>query len=408
MKKNTVKVLLISAAIAVVVIAAIVFSILLRSDSHGLNAFDRAKVVATAGGEKVTMGEYVMGLNNALSYYSYYGITYTPTQEMKDSIIESLLLKKLYIAKLKELGLGLTAEELASCKKTAKDQLASLEESIGQQLSTSGNFSTAALQSQINDYFTRQLGMSKAKYVAYIEEEEKAELAYEKIYAYYEEQLKSFTEEELIAFYDKTALENYGENYAAGDYSTNMSWYQQGYYSVPPLYVPENFIYVDVVRLTADTEEALNEKLAELTDPKAFTALAASSDNTADVYVGSVSIPAPFAIGENDSSYVCDYADLYATASAMEIGEIKLVTEPTTTTNDDGTETTTYTGTFILRAEGSMCENGAATGIVDIDYYSGVRDTVKEEFEASRFTDITTSWLADKQVDEAVYAYQAA
>ena len=68
MKKKNLKTLLIIVVVAVLVAAVIVFSILLRKDARGLTTFDRAKVVASAGGQNVTMGEFVLGLDNALSY----------------------------------------------------------------------------------------------------------------------------------------------------------------------------------------------------------------------------------------------------------------------------------------------------------------------------------------------------
>ena len=406
MKKKTLNTILISAAIAVVVIAAIVFSILLRPDAHGLNAFERSKVIATASGQSVTMGEYAMGLSSTLSYYSYYGITYTPDQATQDSVIEDLLLQKLYIAKLDELGLSLTAEELAACKMTAKDQLASLEESIGKQLSTSSNFSTASVQSQINDYFSRQLGMTKAQYVAYVEQEEKAELAAEKVKAYYEAQTKNYSEEELLAYYNEYVTESYGDDYTEGNYSTYMSMYTLGYYTVPWLYVPEGFIYVDIVQIDAETEDEINELYATLESGATFADLVGDSRNTATMHLSG--IEGPYAIGEGDASYVAGYADLYAVASEMEIGETKLVIEPETKTDDDGNETTTYAGYIILRTEGNLCENGAQYGVVDIDCYEGVRDQVASGFESTRFNEITTLWLADKWVDASAYAYTGA
>ena len=172
MKKKNLKVLLIVIAVAIVVIAAAVFASLLRKDGRGMNAFDRSKVVATGGGQSITMGELAMGLDNSINYYhQYYNTTYTGDElkQLQENVAKDLLLQKIYASKATELGIGLTAEEIATCKKTASDQLATLEETIGKQLSTSGNFSNANLQTQINEYFTRQLGMNKSQYKAYIE-----------------------------------------------------------------------------------------------------------------------------------------------------------------------------------------------------------------------------------------------
>lgn len=408
MKKKTVKTILIAALVAVVVIAAIVLSILLREDSRGLNAFDRSKVVATAGGQSVTMGEYVMAMDNTLSLYSYYGISYTPDQAMQDDIIESLLLNKLYLVKLRELGLSLTAEELATCKQTAKDQLASIENSIGQQLVNSGNFSTGALQSRVNEYFTRTLGMTKSQYVSYVEQEQQASLAKEKVSAYYESQTKNYTDAELLAYYEDTVTKNYASDYQAGDYSSYMQMYTVGYYSYPSLYVPEGFIYVDLIQIEAATEDEINAFYAELEGGKTFEELAADSRNTASMQSAAVSVAGPYAIGEGDYAYVADYEGLFETASALEVGAVTLVIEPVTATAEDGTESTTYVGYIIRRAEGAMCENGAAFGVVDIDYYDGVRASFQSSFETSRFNEITDAWLADKWVSDAVYAYTGA
>ena len=402
MKKN-VRNILIGVAVAVVVIAVVVVSILLRPDANGLNAFDRSKVIAKAGGQSVTLGEYQMALNNAMSYYSYYGMDYTMTQTEKDDILDGLLVNKLYIAKMNELGLSLTAEEKAECRKAAQDQLASLEESIGQQLATSGNFSSAALQSRINDYFTRQLGMSKSQYVSYIENQQIASRAMELLQEYYKDQTDTYTEDELLAYYREIASEGM-ENYSTGAYSSNMQMYSIGYSSVPALYVPEGFLYTDVVRIADQTPAVLNEINASLENGTTFEELIADERNTAPMHSAAYPVEGPYAIGEGDTAYVSAYADLYQTVSEMQVGEVKFVLDTVTNTADDGTETESSVGYFLRRAEGSFCENGASFGVVDIDYYDGVREVVESAFKSSRFVAITDSWLTDRWVDASVYA----
>ena len=80
MKKNTLKTILIAVAVTAVVIAVVVFAILLQKDAHGLNAFERGKVVASVDKYSVTMGEYVSAIDSSLSYYSYFGLTYPEDQ----------------------------------------------------------------------------------------------------------------------------------------------------------------------------------------------------------------------------------------------------------------------------------------------------------------------------------------
>ena len=69
MNKKTVRNILIGVAVALVILLIIVFSILLRKDANGLNAFDRNKVVASAAGESITMREYAMALSNSHGVY---------------------------------------------------------------------------------------------------------------------------------------------------------------------------------------------------------------------------------------------------------------------------------------------------------------------------------------------------
>lgn len=403
MKKN-VRNIVIGVCVALVIIAVVVVSILLRPDTNGLNAFDRSKVVAKAGGQSITLGEYHMALNNAMSYYSYYGITYNLTQEEKDDIIDGLLINKLYVAKMRELGLDLTAEQKAEARKTAQEQLSSLEESIGEQLATSGSFSSAALQTRINDYFTRQLGMSKSQYVSYIENQQIAAYAAEIVREHYAADIENYTEDDLLAYYRETASEGM-DNYSLGSYASNMQMYSLGYMSVPALYVPEGFLYTDVVRIADATDAELNELNDKLQSGElTFEEMIEDPRNTAPMHVAANPVPGPYAIGEGDFAYVSAYADLYKTVADMNVGDIRLAVDSTTSTAEDGTETTSNVGYFLRRVDGTFCENGAASGVVSIDYYEGVRDTIENAYRNSRFEDITDSWLTDRWVDATVYA----
>ena len=404
MNKKTLRNILIGVAVALVILLIVVFSILLRKDANGLNVFDRNKVVASAAGQTVTMREYVMALNNTMSYYTYYGMEYSDEElkEMQEGVATQLLTHKVMLQKLDELGLSLTPEELAQCKKTAQDQLAQLEESIGSQLATSGSYSNASVQSRINDYFTNRLGMTKAQYTAFIELQEKAEVAEEKLRTYYESDTQNYTDADLLAYYDEYVTDNYAANYETGTYSMQMYMYQIGYNQIPFLYVPEGFLYVDALSYTADTEEEVKVIEKRLTDGEDFDSIASAAGVTSlhD------KLKAPYAIGESDWGYVLGSAEAYNLAKSLEVGQTDSVIVPNTTTGEDGTETTSsYTIYIVKRVEGNPCENGAAYGIVDIDYYDGVRDQVKSAYEAKRFNDLAEGWLTDKQLSDTIYTY---
>ncbi len=404
MNKKTLRNILIGVAVGLVILLLIVFSILLRKDANGLNAFDRNKVVASAAGQTVTMREYVMALNNTMSYYTYYGLEYSDEElkEMQEGVATQLLSHKVMLQKVDELGLSLTPEELAQCKKTAQDQLTELEESIGSQLATSGSYSNASVQSRINDYFTNRLGMTKAQYTAFIELQEKAEVAEDKLRTYYESDMQNYTDADLLAYYDEYVTDNYAANYETGTYSMQMYMYQIGYNQIPFLYVPEGFLYVDALSYTADTEEEVKVIEKRLADGEDFDSIASAAGVTSlhDT------LKAPYAIGEADWGYVLGSAEAYNLAKSLEIGKADSVIVPNTTTGEDGTETTSsYTIYIVKRVEGNLCENGAAYGIVDIDYYDGVRAQVKSAYEANRFNDLAEGWLTDKQLSDAIYTY---
>lgn len=418
-KKKLVRNIVIAAAAVLVLACVIVLSILLRDDARGLNYFERNKVVASAAGQSVKMGEYAMALDNSLSYYMQYGnATYTDEElkELKTNVLQQLLDQKVYVAKMNELGLNLTAEELDACKKAADDQVTALEESLGKQMSTSGNFSKASLESQINSYFTRQLGMSKSQYKKMIAEQTKASYAAEKLEAYYDEQIKGYTEDELLDYYNTYVTENFGDTYESGMYSMYMQMYEIGYSQMPYLFVPEGFVYVDVIELNDLTEEQIHAFYARYEGGESFEDLQndpLNAKNAADAKV-----KGPYAIGDLDYGYAANDPALYKTASEMEIGEVKLLIAEATeaegtesaapaegTEAAEGTEPVKKTAYLIRRTEGKLCKDGAQTGVVDIDAYEGVRDTIKASYENERFQNITSEWTADAVIDETAYAY---
>lgn len=403
MNKKKLKTLLTICIIALLIIAGVVTAILLRKDARGLTTIQRSKVIASAGGETLTMGEYVLGLDNALNYYStYYGTTYTEdtVREVQDNIIDQLLTSKIAVKKLDELGLSFTAEELAHIKETAKEQLASLEESIGKQMSSSGNFSNAGLQSQINEYFTRQLGMSKSAYLKYVEDQEKAEHAQEKLQEYYKSETQNYTDEDLHAYYDEYVLDTYADGYTEGTYSMQMYMYQIGYSQTPFLYVPEGFIYVDVASYASSNEEEVTNMKKRIDEGESFDDFA----SLAGVTTLHDTLKGPYAIAENEWGYAIGSADAYTLAKGLEIGETGAVIVPAST-SAEGEAPSSYTLYVVRRETGTLCENGADHGIVDIDFYDGVRSTVKSAYESKKFYDIEQGWLTGRNVSDTAYQY---
>jgi len=196
--------------------------------------------------------------------------------------------------------------------------------------------------------------------------------------------------------------ENYADAYSTGTYSMQMYMYQVGYSQTPYLYVPEGFLYIDALTYTGATEDDVKSVQKRLDDGDDFETLS----QLAGVTTMHDALKAPYAIGEGDWGYALGSAEAYNLAKELEIGETGSVIVPTTSTDENGTETTSaYTLYIIRREEGSMCKDGAQFGIVDIDYYDGVRDTVKSAYESNAFHEITQSWMTNKQVSDTVYTY---
>ena len=62
-----------------------------------------------------------------------------------------------------------------------------------------------------------------------------------------------YTEQEILDYYHEN-VESSMDDYMVGSYSTSMMLYQYGY-SLPMLYVPEGFFYVDFIEVSKDRVE---------------------------------------------------------------------------------------------------------------------------------------------------------
>ena len=145
-------------------------------------------------------------------------------------------------------------------------------------------------------------------------------------------------------------------------------------------------------------EEEVSEIIDKINNGEmTFDELMASDEN---VYSYKNTLKAPYAIGENDYSYLCSEEAFYTEAAALEIGKISTLVVPVKGTAEEGEEApiTGYTGYLFRRAEGNMCENGDS-GVIKIDYYDGVRDSVVSGLREER-------WLGDLELNDVLYTYK--
>ena len=413
--KKLIRNIVIAAVVVILVVAAILLTLALRKDGHGLNWFERNRKVASADGASIKMYEYVLPLSNTLNMYQqYFGMdisSFTDEQlhNLQENAAKQALLLKVYTKEAKALGITLTDEELQSAKDSASKEIKEIEESYAEAMAKEGNYSKAALEKQLVSVY-QQIGLNQTQYYNYLREQSEANTYMTKLEEYYTENGNEFSEEELIAYYDETVAEEikgYEEmdDEAKKNYFSNaMNNYNSNGYS-PVLFVPEGFIYIDYIKLEKESVEeitAIIEKVqnGELT----FDELLESEDNK-DPYKSKLILP--YAMGENDHSYLFEADEAYAAAAALEIGEIgSFVETPAEPAADETaedassgeTETKTVSGYLFRRAEGNMCEEGDS-GVIRIDYYPGIRDTAETELREER-------WFADVKYEDAIFAYR--
>ena len=396
-RKKTIRNILIAVVAVVVIVAAIVLAISLRKDGHGLNAFQRAKTAASADGCKVSMIEYALSLDSLYNSNSADVSTLSEDQikEYQESAAKQALSVKIYTKEAKALGLSLTDEEKKASKDAAQSQLDAVVESYTESLLNNGSFSKAALDKQIAAYYN-SIGMNQSQYFAFMKERAEASYYQTKLSEYYKTNGNEFTEDEILSYY-RSVVEEEMAAYSEGMYSMYTQFYAMGYTS-PLLYVPEGFIYVDFVQISKDTQEEVSEIIDKINNGEmTFDELMASDEN---VYSYKNTLKAPYAIGENDYSYLCSEEAFYTEAAALEIGKISTLVVPVKGTAEEGEEApiTGYTGYLFRRAEGNMCENGDS-GVIKIDYYDGVRDSVVSGLREER-------WLGDLELNDVLYTYK--
>ncbi len=392
-RKKTIRNIIIAAVVVVVIVAAVILGIALRKDGHGMNAFERARTAASASGVSISMHEYAMTFDTMAQNYSNSTLSDEQIKNLQDSAASQALMMKLYTKEAKALGLSLTDDEIETCKTSAQQQVDGIVEAYTKQLVDGGSFSKAALDRQVADYYTR-LGMTQGQYYRYCLERIEANYYMDKLEDYYKVNGSGFTEDEVLDYYHES-VESVIDNYMVGQYSTSMMMYQYGY-SMPMLFVPEGFFYIDFIQISKQSEAEIDEVFQKvLNEEMTFDELRESDENQ-DAY--RELITSPYAIGENDHSYLFVNDDAFETAKALEIGQIGTYVVPMKSTEDGEEKITGYTGYLFRRAEGTMCENGDS-GIIKIDYYPSVRESAESGLRQKR-------WLEDASYNDAIYAYR--
>lgn len=401
-KQKLTRNILIGVAIAAVIAVAIFLVVALQKDGAGFNCFQRSATAASANGVRATMSEYRIAYDTTVSNYTTSSFTDAQIRTLQENAARQVLLQKVYKKQAKALGLSLTDEQAAASKKTAQDQLDSIEAYFADYLIDNGSYSKSALEKQLTNYY-QQLGMSKTAYYNLLKESAEASYYEEAIEAYYEEKGSDIAEADLLAFYKKSVEDsmyttdengNQVATYEEGNFWYYLMLYGIGY-SSPMLYVPDGFIYVDFIEVNKESTEEAADFVAKVSSGEIdFDELLVSDDNT-DTYRNTLTGPYP--IAEHDHSQLFADDEAFHVAEKLEIGEIGSFVSAKT--NDEG-ETTSVTVYLFRRAKGTMCMDGE-TGVIDIDYFPGIRHSAEDEYRLEQ-------WMGEIKYEDALYAYKGA
>ena len=405
MKRQTKKILLIAAVALVIIVLAASLIMLLRKDSFGDNYFTRNKAIATVNGAKITKNEYAASLSNYYNnidtynmYALYYGYgehydtsTESGMHKLKQDILNNLIDSEVFIQMGKELGINLTAEELDAVAQSAKDALANLKEQILESAKSSGSQTPETYAATMLANYFSNMGINQKTFLKRSEHSALSEAYAEKIREHFAAE-RNVSEAELKDIYAEYAKTYYEDAYVEGAYAQNASYMVQGYTDIPYLYIPENFLFVQVIQ-NSDAEKA-NEILTEIKGGKEFEDYRTAEDNES----AEGKAQAIMAIGENDS--VFDSA-VYTLAKDMNVGDVDMV--QAVTKDSDGNDVNTYY--IVKRAEGT-------TGLVPYEDVKSVIDsTLKSYAESNYYTEQMEAWRAKANIvidDDAVQAFDPA
>lgn len=400
MNRQTKKIIAIAAAVLAIIVLAAALIMVLRKDSFGDNYFTRSKAVATVNGAKITKNQYAVSLSNYYSnidtynmYAMYYGYgqyydtsTEAGMKSLKNDILNSLIDNEVYIAMAKDLGITLTAEELAEVKEEGQAALTNLKDQILESAKSSGSQTPETYATTMLANYLSNMGISQKTFAERNEHSALAQKYAEKLQEHFAAE-RNVTEEELKDIYADYVKEHYQDVYTEGAYSLTESYVAQGYTDIPYLYIPEDFIFVRVIQLS--NEAKANEILEKIQGGEDFETFFASDDNENEN--GKALGDAPQAIAENDSAFD---ATVYAEASAAAIGDVTLVAVEGT--DADGNATATYY--LVKRVEGT-------TGVVP---YEEVKDkidsTLKSHEENEYYSEQVDAWRekADIVIDDDI------
>lgn len=408
MKRQTKKVLLIAVAVLVVIILVAGLIMLLRKDSHGDNYFSRGKAVATVNGAKITRNEFASSLynyyNNIDTYNMYamyygYGKYYDTSSEagmtsLKNDILNNLIDSEVHIQMAKDLGITLTAEETAAAAQSAKDALANLKSQILDSAKSAGSQTPETYATTMLANYFSSMGINQKTFLKRSEHSALAETYASKLQEHFAAE-RNVQEEELKDIYAEYAKAYYQDAYTDGAYAQNLSYLASEYTNIPYLYIPENFLFVQVIETTDG--EKFQDMLTKIQGGEDFTTYMAGEDNASEItkkLEGDESV----AIGENDSPFD---AAVYILAKDMNVGDVDSV--QSLSKDADGNDVTTY---FIVkRVEGT-------TGLLPYEDVKDVIDgSLKSYAENNYYTEQVDAWRekADIVIDDAaVQAYNPA
>lgn len=401
-KKKLIRNILIAIVVVAVIITAIVLLSKLKKDGRGLNGFEREATVAKADGVRVSMIEYEIIYDILNSNYSSTTLNDEQYRILQENAAKQALLNKIYAKEAKALGLSLSDEAVAECEKAATDEITSIEQAVINRLVSDGSYSKQAYENQLASQF-EYIGMSRNEYYRFIYDFTAAQKYAELLNAYYKEN-KGFSDEELLAFYRESVEKSMTiekedgtkeDAYTDGLFWETLLYYAAGISSAPMLYVPEGFIYIDFIQVKTDSvpdARILADQI--VSGEKSFDELMASEDN--QDYYRQV-MQAPYPIAENDHSALFTAQEIYDLAAALAVGEIgSYIGEPVKA--DDGTQSVPLY--LFRRAEGKIC-GGSDSGVIDIDYFTGIRETFENEYRIGE-------WFEDLELKDAIYSYRGA
>ncbi len=408
MKRQTKKILLIAAAALAVIVLVAGLIMLLRKDSFGDNYFTRNKAVATVNGAKITKNEFAASLTNYYSnidtynmYALYYGYgTYYDTasesgmKNLKNDILNSLIDAEVYIQMAKDLGITLTAEEQSAAKESAKDALNNLKEQILESAKSAGSQNPETYATTMLANYFSNMGINQRIFLERNEHSALAEAYASKIQEHFVAE-RGLTEAELPAIYEEYAKTYYQDSYIEGYVASQTEYLAQGYTDIPYLYIPDNFLFVQVIQLS-DAEKA-QDILSKINGGEDFETYRISEDNESTVGKSQAAANG-VAIAENDN--VFDGA-VYTLAQGMNVGDVGMTQVPGT--DSDGNE---ITNCFIVkRVEGT-------TGLVPYaEVKSVIDDTLKSYVNTNYYNAQVEAWRSKAQIvidDDVVNAYDPA